>query len=119
MGLDMSLSAEVDDGNEIEFGYWRKANAIHNWFVVNCQGGHDNCGIYPVSVEQLLELKKTCQQVLDNMELSKELLPTVGGFFFGSTEYNGNYLGDLKHTIEIINDVLLCGVKKIYYSSSW
>ena len=24
-------------------GYWRKANAIHNWFVQNVQDGRDEC----------------------------------------------------------------------------
>ena len=24
-------------------GYWRKANAIHNFFVVKVQGGRDEC----------------------------------------------------------------------------
>ena len=25
---------------------WRKANAIHNWFVQNVQKGVDDCGVY-------------------------------------------------------------------------
>jgi hypothetical protein len=26
-----------------EAGYWRKANAIHRWFVDNVQDGNDDC----------------------------------------------------------------------------
>lgn len=26
-----------------EVGYWRKANAIHGWFVDNVQKGNDDC----------------------------------------------------------------------------
>ena len=26
-----------------EVGYWRKANAIHKWFVDNVQDGNDDC----------------------------------------------------------------------------
>ena len=36
-----------------EVGYWRKANAIHNWFVNNIQNGKDDCRRYEVSKENL------------------------------------------------------------------
>src|SRR5260221_4638829 len=36
--------------------YWRKANAIHSWFVQNIQGGVDNCGRYEISWEQIAHL---------------------------------------------------------------
>ena len=47
-----------------EAGYWRKANAIHQWFVNNVQNGEDDCKEYYVSVEQLQELLQLCRQVL-------------------------------------------------------
>jgi len=47
-----------------ETGYWRKANAIHQWFVDNVQDGNDNCDSYYVSREQLELLKDKCEQVL-------------------------------------------------------
>jgi hypothetical protein len=48
-----------------EVGYWRKANAIHKWFVNNVQGYVDDCGYYEVSREQLEDLLDTCIQVRD------------------------------------------------------
>ena len=30
-------------GQEVCVAYWRKANAIHSWFVENCQDGVDEC----------------------------------------------------------------------------
>ena len=27
----------------IQVGYWRKVNAIHNWFIENLTDGEDNC----------------------------------------------------------------------------
>ena len=45
-------------------GYWRKANAIHAWFVANVQKGEDDCGEYHVSAEKLGELLALCQRVL-------------------------------------------------------
>jgi hypothetical protein len=49
-------------------GYWRKANAIHRWFVENVQDGEDNCRDYYVSREQLMELRDLCQKALDKAQ---------------------------------------------------
>lgn len=49
-----------------EAAYWRKANAIHNWFVTNTQGGEDNNGEETwVSREQLEELLDLCKRVMN------------------------------------------------------
>lgn len=48
--------------------YWRKANAIHRWFVENVQGGSDECQESSVSREQLAELVALCKQVLATVE---------------------------------------------------
>jgi hypothetical protein len=45
-------------------GYWRKANAIHKWFVDTVQKGEDDCGTYYVSRDQLKELREVCLRVL-------------------------------------------------------
>ena len=104
----------------IDAGYWRKANAIHDWFVRECQGGEDDCGYYYVGREQLVELKELCQKVLDDRSLAKELLPTASGFFFGSTEYDDWYFQDLEQTIRIIDDVLALPKQwEFEYHSSW
>lgn len=44
--------------------YWRKANAIHAWFVRECQDGNDDCEDHRVEREQLQELVDKCKQVL-------------------------------------------------------
>ena len=36
---------------EFHIGYWRKANAIHNWFIQNVQNGKDECEKADVSLE--------------------------------------------------------------------
>jgi hypothetical protein len=48
-----------------EVGYWRKANAIHLWFVNNCQNGVDDCKEYYVSKEKIEELLSLCKKVMD------------------------------------------------------
>lgn len=88
-------------------GYWRKANQIHNWFVENVQGGVDDCRSYPVTLKQLIELKKLCEMVKDSEEIdfAKKYLPTRVGFFFGSTDYDELYWHDIDRTIEIITRI--------------
>lgn len=54
-----------------QVAYWRKANAIHKWFVDNVQKGKDDCGHYHVSVEQLQALKTACDKVLASSKLKK------------------------------------------------
>ena len=51
--------------------YWRKANAIHKWFIDNVQEGVDECQESYVTEEQLIELRDNCQQVLDRAKLVK------------------------------------------------
>lgn len=66
-----------------EVGYWRKANAIHDWFVQNCQGGEDDCEEYLVTSLQLQELLDACILVRDNSNLID------GNIKNGSTFENG------------------------------
>lgn len=52
-----------------EVGYWRKANAVHKWFVDNVQDGNDDCGYYEVSKEQLQELLDICNKIKTNVQV--------------------------------------------------
>lgn len=52
-------------------GYWRKANHIHNWFVKYVQNEVDDCGVYEVSEDALLELLETCKKVKYESKLVK------------------------------------------------
>lgn len=107
-------------GVTIEVGYWRKANAIHDWFVKNVQDGNDDCGYYFVNRVDLEDLRNLCQQVLDNPENADEILPTQAGFFFGSTDYGDWYMESLKSTIAIIDNALALPIEWDFeYHSSW
>lgn len=156
MGLDMNLRKEIFVGAEYEsrgveididlkigdkvvdiptdkvhaimlsVGYWRKANAIHSWFVENVQDGNDDCGSHYVPYVKLLDLKDLCQEALDHPEMAEYLLPNSSGYFtlksglnastFGSTEYDEYYERDLKNTIEIIENL---DNGMYIYRSSW
>lgn len=145
MGLDMFLTRKVDISDyyikfepkenqpalEIknpvyvteDFGYWRKANHIHNWFVFNVQNNNDDCAKYYVSKEDFQCLIDICQKVLDNHAAASKLLPTVGGFFFGSQEYDEYYFESVKYTLDICQKALelvdQAPYSKFYYQSSW
>ena len=128
----------------LELGYWRKANAIHKWFVDNVQDGVDNCDEYVVSKEQLSQLRDLCKEVIESLENSpthmvqdrngvysieefiniskaKRLLPTTDGFFFGDSHYTKYYLEDLRETVRICDKVMyqVNDDWDITYHSSW
>jgi len=110
-------------------GYWRKANAIHKWFVDNIQDGEDDCKEYYVEEYKLQELYKICVEIKLLYENNKssvvkdrldELLPTQGGFFFGSVDYDDSYFQDIQDTINILIPILEDDKGgEYYYSSSW
>ena len=102
--------------------YWRKANAIHGWFVQNIQEGKDECQKTYVKREQLKELIEVCKQVQENHKKAKKLLPPTSGFFFGSTDVDEYYFEDLENTVKqlekVLNDPALENMT-LYYNSSW
>lgn len=110
---------------------WRKANAIHEWFVQNVQQGEDNCKDYYVDRTQLEQLLATLGQALDIQRgLSngdpditiEDILPTQSGFFFGSTEYDEWYWQYIEESYDAINNILnnhKLDEFDFEYSSSW
>ena len=102
--------------------YWRKANAIHKWFVDNCQDGRDECQETWVSREQMQQLIDLCKEVLADRNKADQLLPTAQGFFFGGTTYDEWYERDLEYTVERFEKILAdpaFAKSDFYYQSSW
>jgi hypothetical protein len=102
----------VSSGEEVR--YWRKANAIHDWFVQVIQDGVDECqqsrNITKAELEQLVHDCET-----DNLQ-------PVGGCFFGNTEKNEWYYETLKDTANDIKKLINgTDFKKstFFYASSW
>ena len=121
---EIPVSCVTDEAPSLEVtfnvAYWRKANAIHAWFVQECQEGIDECQTSYVPREKLEELRDLCAQVLATKNY--KLLEPQSGFFFGSTEINEWYWNDLKDTVKkltaILNDPALKDCS-FYYRSSW
>ena len=152
LGSFAQFSKKYPEGNSVtvsvSVGYWRKANAIHKWFVDNVQDGVDDCAEHYVSREQLQELLDLVTEVLKHadkgepvkvqgwdgqeyddypnakvdIEAAKAVLPTQEGFFFGSYNYDWSYIYDLENTRDQLTAIL--GDKKLedfdfHYQSSW
>jgi hypothetical protein len=90
----------------IQVGYWRKVNAIHNWFIENLADGEDNCQAIYVPRSSLIDLKITCEEVLKDHSKAEELLPTGAGFFFGSTEYDEWYFNGVEITSAMLSRLI-------------
>ena len=129
MGLDMSLrkfpKADCPLGllKYEEVYYWRKANAIHKWFVDNVQDGIDDCWYHrPVTKEDLKTLADSCKVVLDDHSKAEKLLPTMGGFFFGTYDYDDIYFEKIQYTYDLCMRLIEefdFEKYNLYYVSSW
>ena len=120
--IDAELGASsLGHTNEIrkEAFYWRKAWAIHHWFVINAQNGEDDCKEYWVERYQLQELLDTLKKVDENPSLAEDILPLQADDDQGK-EWE---LEQIRRTIpaldKLINDESLKDKWDFYYSSSW
>ena len=119
-----------------EVAYWRKFNALHNWFVQNCADGVDDCRqmyVDRVKIQELVDTLKEVKASLDksgkkvvkietgwangekmyedgevyaDTKVADELFPTQSGFFFGGTEYDQYYYNDLVETLAVFEGLL-------------
>lgn len=109
MGLDQNIIRRRADGSEISEIYWRKANFVHDYFTAGFYErgfDSDNCTEFPVDKKDLKLLAELCDEVLEKPSEAPVLLPTVSGFFFGSTEYDEWYFEDVKFTRDEITKLL-------------
>lgn len=102
--------------------YWRKANAIHGWFV-NLSGGIDECQPIYVSLDKLIELRELANSVVLTPAMAGDILPPQEGFFFGSSDIDEWYISDMKNTVEmldkIISSVYPDEYPTFFYQASW
>lgn len=108
---------------DVEVLYWRKANAIHDWFVREVQAGVDDCQESYVSTEKLKILRDLCREVMANPEKANSILPTRNGFFFGDISYDEWYFMHIENTekqlTEVLEDEEFLKRWELYYQSSW
>ena len=82
-----------------QVAYWRKANAIHDWFVNNVQDGEDDCEYHDEVTQEILEeLLCVCETVLESSKLIEGKIEN--GYHYndnGEKVYNyedGKYIED-------------------------
>lgn len=99
----------------VQVGYWRKAWAIHNWFVRNVQDGVDDCGSYAVDREMLTRLRDECVEILATVQVGPQDVDGVNGTTYDRAladdlipvaEYSRDwYLQELEETRDLINAI--------------
>jgi len=78
--------------------YWRKANAVHKWFVDNVQDGVDDCEYHSeVRKDQLAELVSICEEILKNAVLAKGKVQNGWNF------KNGKEVPNYEEGLTVIN----------------
>lgn len=106
--------------------YWRKANAIHAWFL-NKRGPRrhdpaagddqglgdviDDCRPIDVDIDDLRELYTLTLECIQHYQagdhdLISEKLPALAGFFFGSTDIDEFFFHDLEITRDQLRHVI-------------
>ena len=102
MGLDIFLTKKKCS----EIGYFRKVNFLVNFFK---KKGFDVPNQIPLAIkrEDAEELLSKCEEVLKDHSKGPELLPTMSGFFFGSTDYDNYYYDDVEAVRDYVKDKLL------------
>lgn len=105
-GLDENdVREDLPSGRiEVTVAYWRKVNAVHQWFVDNCAGGEDDCRPAYVGREKLEELLTTVKKAI--AEKDADYLPPQGGFFFGTTDVDEWYWEGLEETKKKLEGIL-------------
>ncbi|CCF25256.1 MAG: hypothetical protein Q611_LSC00138G0002 [Leuconostoc sp. DORA_2] len=105
MGLDMYLQAEHKQTGEVRLVHsWRKANQIRQWFVTRFDQDDDAQLKITLTGDDIDALISDIEQVLGDKQLAPNLLPTSSGFFFGSTDYDTYYFGELKDTLQYLKN---------------
>lgn len=117
MGLDIYFERHKT------VGYFRKVNFLVKYF---CDLGFDveNQTPFCITKEQVLELRNRCQLVLEDHSQAEELLPTMSGFFFGSTDYDECYFDDVEQVLDYCDSTLLpmfdeLDDREYIYFSTW
>jgi hypothetical protein len=103
-----------------EVAYWRKFNALHQWFVTNVQLGIDDCGLYEVTRDELTQ----CLELLRETAASgnSNTLPPTQGFFWGSTEVDESYWRMIRSSIDMVYGLIEYtdwNKERLFYQASW
>lgn len=102
MGLDIYFTKRESN----ELGYFRKVNFLVKFFE---EKGFDTPNQTPLVIHKkdAEDLLSRCNEVLADHSKADTTLPTMEGFFFGSTDYDDWYFEDVKEVRDFVQDTLL------------
>lgn len=120
--LDQPFAETMPDYYTIfqKAAYWRKFNALHQWFVTNVQNGIDRCELHELDQDALRSCLDTLEEVFHLKNPAK--LPPTQGFFWGSTEVDDYYWNDVEEAIQTISNLIDdtdWATERLFYQSSW
>jgi hypothetical protein len=108
MGLDIFFFRRNRNKNidAEEVSYFRKVNFLVRFFG---DKGFNIAEQIPLEITKGMceELVKRCRTVLNDVTTCKELLPTMDGFFFGSTAYDKYYIQDVEEVLKKLETNIL------------
>lgn len=112
MGLDQFIFAKLKTSNkkesDIEVAYFRKFNALQNYFEENFD--QENCEdtnlTYDIVVDLIDRLERVVKaKEVGNTDTAEELFPTTSGFFYGDTSYNEYYFEKVKEALRLFRQI--------------
>jgi hypothetical protein len=104
MGLDIYFEKRKTEYSDL--AYFRKVNFLVLFFEKQLCCEIENMTDLEVEKDNIEELLCRCNEVLADHSLAKTLLPTIGGFFFGSTEYDEYYFKDVERVRDTCIELL-------------
>lgn len=127
MGLDMYMyqktkGKKFDLEKDIEVAYWRKHNALLNFIEQMLEKPIENTVPQPLTKENLEEILEVSKAIYYRQADPDTIMPTIRGFFFGSTDYDEGYFHDAKITVEQISEILSdtnFDEEEIYFWAWW
>lgn len=102
MGLDLY----IEKVSRKELAYFRKVNFLIPFFEGFFNTEIENLEDLELTKESVEELRDRCERVLNDRTLAKDLLPTRGGFFFGSINYDEYYYDDVVDVLDNCNALI-------------
>ena len=87
-------------GNKYD-AYFRKVNFLYGYFADSLVDE-----VAWVTREDVEDIIDRCERVKKDHSLADELLPTQGGFFFGSTQYDDWYFTDIEDVLKQFKHLL-------------
>jgi len=101
VNINVGLDLYIEKVSRKELAYFRKVNFLIPFFEGFFNTEIENLEDLELTKESVEELRDRCERVLNDRTLAKDLLPTQGGFFFGSINYDKYYYDDV---VDVLNN---------------